>query len=312
MPMKIVFYYPNPEKAQQWAAQLVAQDIEFDAIFWQAGQTVTADYAIVWLPPDDFFTSVRGLQAVFNMGAGVDALLKNPHLPPELAVIRLDDAEMGLKMTEYVLHAIANMTRQLDKYAQLQAEKVWPSLTPYPYFEDWPIGIMGFGRVGQQMAHTLRSLGYPVQVWSRSAKSAAGIRCHHGQTGLSDFLQATKILINVLPLTPETTDILNTQTLSLLQAGSYLINIGRGHHVDDHALLQALDSKHMAGAVLDVFRTEPLPSAHPFWDHPAIRVTPHISGPTHATKAMQQIAQRIRAQQAGLVPEGIINRQTGY
>lgn len=312
MQMKIVFFYPNPDKAHQWAAQLKAEGVEFEAIFWQPDQTVSADYAIVWLPPEEFFTSVQDLQAVFNMGAGVDALLNNKYLPADLPVVRLDDAEMGLKMTEYVVHAIAQITRRLDQYTALQQQKVWSGTADYPYFEKWPVGIMGFGRVGQQIADVVHALGYPVHTWSRTAKTAEGITCHHGQTGLKEFLRSTKILINVLPLTPDTTNILNAENLAQLQPGSYLINIGRGHHVVDNDLLQALDSQHMAGAILDVFRTEPLPSEHAFWSHPAIRVTPHISGPTHAAKAIQQIAQRIHAQQAGLPLEGVIDRQTGY
>lgn len=310
--MNIVFYYPQIHIAQKWAEQLAAQGLEFKAIFWEPEKTIQADYAVVWLPPENFFDQVQGLSAIFNMGAGVDALLKNPSLPVALPVVRLDDEEMGLKMTEYVLFYIAHITRNFNQYERLQQNKQWGGPAPYPFFENWPIGVMGFGRVGAHIAQTLRQLGYPVHVWSRQAKQAEGIHCYHGKDGLAAFLNATKILINVLPLTPETSDILNTNTLSQLQSGSYLINIGRGHHLDEQALIAQLDSQHMAGAILDVFRTEPLPAEHPFWTHPNIRVTPHISGPTHSGRAVQQITERIRKLESGQPLDGVVNRETGY
>jgi len=139
-----------------------------------------------------------------------------------------------------------------------------------------------------------------------------GVRCFHGQAQLAAFLAGTRVLINLLPLTPQTENLLNRDTLSQLQPGAYLINIARGRHVVDEDLLALLDSGHMAGAALDVFRTEPLPAEHPFWRHPRVTVTPHIAGRTVLQDTVQQIVAKIQALQKGEPIKGLVDRARGY
>lgn len=312
--MRVVFYSPDAGRAQEWVQSMAEHDIQFEPLIWEEDQpqkTVQADYAVVWLPPESFFTSVQGLKAVFNMGAGADAILKLPTLPVELDIVRLDDQEIGQKIAEYVIHAIADITRDMDSYKESQPSQSW-SPRPYTYFGDWPIGIMGLGKIGSYVASLLVKLGYPVQAWSRSKKELDGVTCFSGQAQLMAFLQSSRIVINILPLTAQTDTLFSAQTLAAMRSDSFLINIGRGEHLDEAALLAAIRNGHLAGAVLDVFRQEPLPAQHPFWQEPRIRITPHIAGATNVHLAIRQIVRKIQHYQQGQPVEGIINRSFGY
>lgn len=313
--MNIVFYSPTRARAQQWEEKLKAQGLQFKAQHWNTDSTPAgvgdADYAVVWLPPEQLFQHHTNLKAVFNVGAGADAILKLHSLPDHLSVVRLDDEEIGSKMAEYVLYMVARITRGMDHYATAKAEKKWTP-APYAYFSDWPIGLMGLGKIGRQIAGLLSSLGYPINGWARSPREIKGVTCYHGSDQFTDFLGASRIVINVLPLTDATTGILNMQTFSRMPKGGHIINIGRGEHLDETALLQALDQGQLAGAVLDVFRQEPLPESHPFWTDARIHVTPHISGATNLEQAMKQIAAKIKALQEGKAISGIVDRRTGY
>lgn len=313
--MKLIVYDSDLDRAQKWAECLRQQDMAATVHVWQdtdQHSTTSADYAVVWQPTERFFQTVTDLKAVFNMGAGVDAILKLQSLPEDLPVVRLDDQEMGAKMTEYAVHAIAEITRQFSGHQQDQASQSW-NQGGYVYFQDWPIGIMGLGKIGSKIASVLASIGYPVHGWSRSDRASSdGITCYHGNEQLGSFLSQSRIVINVLPLTPQTQGVLNASFFQQMPNNGYIINIGRGEHLDEQALLASLSQGQLAGAVLDVFRQEPLPKDHPFWTHPAIRITPHIAGPTNSNLAMRQIADKILAHQNGTALSGVVNKHIGY
>lgn len=312
--MRIVFFGPDQQRTQQWIDCLRQQELIFDAYMWQqhdATSTIQADYAVVWTPPEAFFTSVVGLKAVFNVGAGVDAILRLRSLPRSLDVIRLDDKEIGQKMSEYALHAVVEITRQMGEYRQSNIDKQWDP-APYTYFDDWPIGIMGLGKIGRQIADVLIAVGYPVNGWSRSPRHVAGVTTFHDKSTLGQFLKASRIVLNVLPLTSETENILDADALDHMPQGSFLINIGRGEHLDEEALLRSIGKGILSGAILDVFREEPLPVDHPFWDEPKIRITPHVSGATNVRLAMRQIGEKIQAHRNGESLSGVIDKQAGY
>jgi glyoxylate/hydroxypyruvate reductase len=174
---------------------------------------------------------------------------------------------------------------------------------------------MGLGVLGQRVALALKQFDLPVFGWSRSAKGVDGVRCFSGVDGLNDFLAATRILVCLLPLTPETEDILNQDNLARLLPGAYVINVARGGHVVDSDLIALIDSGHLAGATLDVFRQEPLPPAHAFWKHPKITVTPHTSARTLRAESVAQIAGKIRALHHGAAITGIpgvVDTNKGY
>lgn len=296
-------------QAEPWLVDLRAALPGVDISLWQPGAPA-ADYAIVWAPPQAFFDEQPQLKAAFNIGAGVDALLRL-NIAPHTQLIRLDDAGMGAQMAETVCHALIRHYRQFDVYAAQAAQQQWQQHPIQPRAA-FPVGIMGLGVLGQRVARAVAQFDFPVMGWSRSAKQIDGVRCFHGADGFNDFLAASRVLVSVLPATPETRDLLNRQTLSRLQPGGYLINVARGVQVVEEDLLALLNEGHLAGAALDVFRTEPLPAEHPFWTHPKITITPHVAALTLRAESVAQIVSKLQAVLAGKPVPGMVDRQRGY
>ena len=231
--------------------------------------------------------------------------------PPQATIVRLDDAGMSVQMAEFVCHAVIRHFRELDAYDRDQQQSKWGFRKPRSR-SDFPVGVMGLGVLGQRVAQAVGNFEFPVLGWSRSAKQVDGVRCFHGDAGLREFLAATRVLVCLLPLTPDTRDIMNRETLSQLQPGGYVINVARGAQLVDDDLLALVDSGHLAGAALDVFRTEPLPAEHPFWRHPKITVTPHTSARTLREESIAQIVRKILAFERGQPIAGVVDRQKGY
>ncbi len=276
---------------------------------WQPG-AVPADHAVVWAPSQTFFDEQTQLRGVFNIGAGVDALL-NLRLPPHAKVVRLDDAGMAVQMAEYVCDAVIRHFREFDRYAADVKAGCWSYRKPR-HRVDFPVGVMGLGVLGARVAHSLQMFEFPVNGWSRSPKQIDGVRCFHGAGQFNEFLSATRVLVNLLPLTPDTRDILCRDTLARLQPGGYVINVARGAHLVDDDLLALLDGGHLAGATLDVFRTEPLPEGHPFWQLPNITITPHTAARTLRDESIAQIAGKIAAMERGENVKGVVDVARGY
>ena len=269
-----------------------------------------ADAAVVWAPPQAFFDEQHQLRTVYNIGAGVDAIM-GLRLPPDLQVVRLDDAGMSVQMAEYVCHAVIRYFREFDAYEAEARAGRWAFRKPLRRSE-FVVGVMGLGVLGQRVAQALRGFDFPVRGWSLSPKQLAGVECFDGPDGLPDFLAGTRVLVCLLPLTPQTEGIVNATTIGQLPAGAYVVNVARGAHVVDEDLLAALNRGHLAGATLDVFRTEPLPAGHPFWRHPRITVTPHTSARTLRDESIAQIAAKMLAQSRGEAIRGVVDRQRGY
>ena len=295
--------------AEPWLLGLRAALPQADVTLWHAGAPL-ADYAVVWAPSQAFFDEQSQLKGIFNTGAGVDALLKL-RLPPQATLVRLDDAGMAVQMAEYVCHAVIRHFREFDRYnAEIRAGQ-WVQHPPRVR-ADFAVGVMGLGVLGERVARALQSFEFPVNGWSRQAKVVAGVKGFAGAAQWDDFLSASRVLVNLLPLTPDTRDILNRENLSRLLPGGYVINVARGAHLVDDDLLALLDSGHLAGATLDVFRTEPLPPQHPFWRHPSITLTPHTSARTLRDESIAQIARKITALQQGFSVAGIVDPLRGY
>lgn len=306
--MKITFCCTDT-RPELWLEGLAAALPGSDVEVWQPGAP-QADYGVVWAPPQSFLDEQQNLKALFNIGAGVDALLQR-RLSPSIPVVRLDDAGMAVQMAEYVCHAVIRHFRGFDQYEERMRAGDW-AYRPAPQRAQYPVGVMGLGVLGTRVAQALAQFEFPLNGWSRSPKAMDGMRCYSGADGLNDFLAASRVLVNLLPLTPETENILNHDTLSRLQPGGYVINPARGAHLVDEDLMALLDSGHLAGATLDVFRTEPLPADHPFWQHPKITLTPHTSARTLRNETIAQIAGKIAALQRGEAVAGIVNPQRGY
>ncbi|MDB5732138.1 MAG: D-isomer specific 2-hydroxyacid dehydrogenase NAD-binding [Variovorax sp.] len=299
-------------RPESWIEGLRAALPEADVEVWSPG-AAPADHAVVWAPPQRFLDEQPHLRGLFNIGAGVDALLRLK-LPPQTRVVRLDDAGMSVQMAEYVCHALIRHFREFDGYEAEAREGRWSYRKPRER-QDFPVGIMGLGVLGERVARAVAQFEFPVNGWSRSPKAIDGVRSFAGEGGLDAFLAASRVLVCLLPLTPDTRGILRRETLGRLHGGrpgGYLINVARGAHLVDDDLIALLDSGQLAGAMLDVFEVEPLPAGHPFWRHPKITVTPHASARTLRDESIAQIAGKIRAMERGEPVAGVVDAQRGY
>jgi len=296
-------------KSEPWISGLRAALPGVTVDLWEPGAPA-ADYAVVWAPPQAFLDQQPQLKALFNIGAGVDALLKL-RLPSQAQVVRLDDAGMSVQMAEYVCHAVIRHFREFDGYEADVKQGRWSYRKPRSRAE-CAVGVMGLGVLGARVAQALRVFEFPVNGWSLALKTVEGVRGFSGAAQFNDFLAASRVLVNLLPLTPDTQDIMNRSTLSRLQPGGYVINVARGAHLVEDDLIALIDAGHLAGATLDVFRTEPLPAAHPFWTHPKITVTPHTSARTMRDESIAQIAGKILALEQGQPIAGIVDPVRGY
>jgi glyoxylate/hydroxypyruvate reductase A len=201
--------------------------------------------------------------------------------------------------------------REFDAYEAEAAHARWGFRKPRNRL-DFPVGVMGVGVLGRRVIQSLLAFDFPVRGWSRTPHEIAGVECYAGAAQLPDFLARCRVLVNLLPLTPETENILDRRNLARLQPGGYVINVARGAHLVEQDLLALIAEGHLAGAALDVFRTEPLPPAHPFWRHPKITVTPHTSARTLRDESIAQIARKIRALETGEPIAGVVDRNQGY
>jgi glyoxylate/hydroxypyruvate reductase len=309
--MRILFQSADTASHAGWLNDLRQALPHAEIQPWHADDTRPADYAIVWKPPVEMLRAHPELKAVFNLGAGVDAILQLNVVPDHLPLIRIDDGGMAQQMAEFATQATLRYYRRLDQYEQLARRGQWQPLPPYEK-QDFGIGVLGLGVLGQRITESLQHFGFAVSGWSRSRKSLAGVTAYAGIDELEPFLRRSRVLICMLPLTADTTGILNRETLSLLPRGSYLINLARGSHLVEADLPALLDQGQLAGATLDVFETEPLASDHPFWNDPRIAITPHISALTVRSIAARQIADKLVALQRGEPVAGLVDRQRGY
>ena len=309
--MKILFHAPN-SNPEVWKAALGKAMPDADVRIWHEGDDAPADYAVVWKPPAAMLVPSRGLKAIFNIGAGVDGILElGGALPQGVPIIRLDDAGMGVQMSEYVAHAALRYLRRFDEYdAQARAGQ-WRFLKPHGK-AGFTVGILGLGLLGRRVARTLAELEFPLCGWSRTPKDVPGVACFHGKDGLDAFLARTRVLVCMLPLTAQTGRILNRESLSRLPHGAFLINVARGGHLAEADLLELVQDGHIAAATLDVTDVEPLPQDHPFRREPRITLTPHIAALTLRDESARQIAAKIAMLEQGVAVPGTVDRVKGY
>jgi len=309
--MKIIFQ-DNGNYLNEWMQALQHSLPQAEVRVWRAGDHAPADYAIVWKPLAAMLDGRSDLKAIFSRGAGVDGiLLSGAFLPAQVPVVRLTDAGMGVQMAEFVTHAVLRNFRQFDAYADDAAQKQWRPSMPQKR-EDFRIGVLGMGVLGQKIIRALQTFEFPINAWSRSAKSMDGVQSFSGEKELAQFLSASKVLVCILPLTDDTRGILNLKNLSQLPLGAYLINVARGAHLVEDDLLTLIRSGHLAGATLDVFAQEPLPLEHEFWQEKHITITPHVAAVTMIDESAEQIAQKIVRLERGEAVDGIVDRLRGY
>jgi len=267
------------------------------------------DY-IIYAPNSELqdFTPYTRAKAVLNLWAGVEDVVGNATLRIPLA--RMVDHGLTQGMVEWVTGHVLRHHLGIDTYIHGQ-DGIWRREVP-PLAQDRPVAMLGMGALGTACAQALVAMGFDVTGWSRSEKTVDGVTCLHGREGLKQALSRAEIAVLLLPLTPETENLINGETLGWMPKGAVLINPGRGPLIDDQALLAALESGQVGHATLDVFRQEPLPAMHPFWAHQKVTVTPHIASETRPRTAARVIAENIRRGEAGDPFLYLVNRDLGY
>jgi glyoxylate/hydroxypyruvate reductase A len=309
--MRILLYRADGQ-TEPWVRDFAEHLPQAQIVTWSEGdQPQPCDYAVVWAPPAALLPHLAHVKAVFLTGAGVDALLKFGDALPDVPIVRLGDAGMAVQMAEYVTHAVLRYFRRFDEYERQARRGIWAPL-PQHDKQDFTIGVLGMGALGGRVLQALGHFGFPLRGWSRGQKDVAGVTCYSGVDGLDQFLDGCRVLVCMLPLTAETNNLLGRANLAKLAPGAYLINVARGAHVAEPELLTLIRSGHIAGATLDVFRNEPLPAPHPFWDEPRITMTPHVSALTLRAESVQQIADKIAAFERGEPVPNIVDRNQGY
>jgi glyoxylate/hydroxypyruvate reductase A len=273
-------------------------------------------YAIVWRCPRGLLAELPQLEAIFSLGAGVDAILSDSNLP-DVPIARIVDPDLTARMSEWVvLHCLMHL-REARRYERQQRERVWDDDDDQPAAADVRVGVLGLGELGRDAARKLAALGFQVAAWSASAKKAPGVACFDGPGGLEAMLARTDILISLLPLTAATRGILNAALFAKLPrdgrlGGAILLNAGRGGLQVEADIVAALENGALKGASLDVFESEPLPQDSPLWRHPAVFVTPHNSAMSHPDSVARAIAEQILAHERGEPLRHVVDRARGY
>ncbi len=295
-----------------WVAAIKAMAPELDLRVWpDDGDKADVTFALVWAQPQGIFSQYPNLQVIASMGAGVDNLLQDASIPTQARIVRMVDPRLVSQMGDYVLAAVLNHVRQFPDYGQYQQQQRWQPLSPRNV-DAVTVGSMGIGQIGRSVATRLNQVGCHVTGWARRTKAIANVKVFAGPQQLSDFLAASEILVCLLPLTAETENILNMETLGQLPQGAYVVNVARGNHLVEEDLLSLINNNSLSGACLDVFRQEPLPPEHPFWSHPQITITPHIASLTDPVSVAPQVVENYRRMTAGEPLLNQVDMQRGY
>lgn len=302
---------------QGWDERFRALAPGRDIRLWptRMGDPAEIAYACAWKPPAGLLATIPNLKAIFSLGAGVDHLTGDPALP-DVPVARIVDPDLTMRMTEYVvLHALMIQRRQRQYDAQ-QRRRVWRDLHDPPA-KDVTVGVMGLGVLGASAVAALKALGFQVVGWSRAPKAIGGVETFNGHEGLDPFLARTEILVCLLPHTPATEGLLDLGLFRRLKrdgaaGGAWLINAGRGMLQVDADILAALDEGALAGAVLDVFPTEPLAKDSPFWSHSKVTITPHNAAASDPRALVRYVLGQIERLERGEPIENVVNREAGY
>ncbi|MCF5714093.1 MULTISPECIES: 2-hydroxyacid dehydrogenase [Pseudomonas syringae group] len=309
--MPALLYKADPARAERWRVLFAehAPDIEW-RVWPEIGDPADIHYLGAWLAPDDLQELLPNLKVLFALSAGVDQLDLS-RIPKALPVVRLLDPGISRGMCEYASFAVLSLHREMLRYQQQQIEGVWKAHPLIPAHKR-RVGVMGLGLQAQQILASLKPFGFELSGWARSEHQLDGVTCYAGEVQLEAFLGQCDILLCVLPLTGQTEGILNRQLFDHLPKGAALINMGRGGHLVEADLLEALDSGQLSAAVLDVLQQEPAPADHPFWKHPKILLTPHVAAMTQPESAFPGLLDNIRRFERGEAMQGEVDRGQGY
>lgn len=269
-------------------------------------------YAVVWEPDPGRLATFPNLRLICSAAAGVEHILRDPALPRHLPLVRVTTEETAQRMGDYVCWAALSLLRRVPEILALGAARGWDMSLVGESATDVRVGVMGLGAMGARAAEMLARIGFQTAGWSTRPKSVEGVESFVGDDAFPGFLARSDILVCILPLTPATTGIIRAETLAMLPKGAGIVNAGRGGHIVDADLLAALDTGHVAGAVLDVFDPEPLPKDHPYWAHPRVIVTPHVASYGSRRSRARHLAGVIAAFELGEPLPGLYDPERGY
>jgi len=299
------------EEVESWL-QLFSQIMPSERVveFAKIGDKAAVEVAIVANPNPSELLALPNLKWIQSLWAGVEGILKEKSLDT-IPLVRMTDPNLAATMAEAVLAWTLYLHRDMPKYAEQQKARLWKQQV-FVRAEERSVGILGLGKLGLRASEILTKANFKVAGWSRTLKKIKGVQTYAGDTGLKTILQQADILVNLLPHTPATWNLLNEETFALMKPGAGLINFGRGATVEPVSLMAALDRGHLKHAVLDVFKKEPLPEDNPLWAHPKVTVLPHISAPTDPKTASSLVATNIEFyRKKGLIPD-VVDRTVGY
>ena len=269
------------------------------------------ELAFVRNHPKGILNKYKNLKCICSKGAGVDHIFKDPDLPHNVPITKIVDNDLTNSMKEYVLTMILNYKRHIHTYLKQNQSNDWKVYVPLQK-KDLVIGVMGLGNLGDACATLLVDHNFEVRGWSRTEKNIINVSTFFGSNQLNTFLEGVNILVCLLPLTDDTKNILNKDLFSKLSKDSYVINVARGDHLVENDLIKFIDSGHLSGACLDVFREEPLPKPHKFWKHPKIIITPHISSLTNPKTAALQVYENYKYALDGKPFINVVDKILGY
>ncbi|WP_409523904.1 2-hydroxyacid dehydrogenase [Nitrincola sp. MINF-07-Sa-05] len=304
-------YKSDPIRGARWAELFAEQAPEIDFNIWPStGDPKEVRYLAAWEPPENLAETFPNLEIVFSIGAGIDQFDLS-RVPDNIPVVRMIESNLVAGMVEYATLSVLAAHRDWIRYSAQQRQGTWkpmPSVTA----NSRRIGVLGLGVLGTAVLTKLQTFGFQCAGWSRSEHSLPGIECFAGKDSLQSFLARSDILLCMLPLTPATRGILSRDLFQHLPDGAVLINIGRGGHLIETDLLDALESGQISAAILDVCNIEPLPQDHPFWHDPRIMLTPHIASMTHPDTAVAAVLDNLRRHHKGIPLNGLVDREHGY
>jgi glyoxylate/hydroxypyruvate reductase A len=307
-----LLFLSEADPAEEWRRALLGEMPELDFRAWpgDVGDPEDIDLALAWCPEPGELSRYPNLKAILSLGAGIDAMINDKTLP-DLPLARMVDPSLTRMMADYVLLASLRHHRNFDLFEREQREGRWTFAFP-KLVGDRTVGILGLGVLGTAAAETLRDFGFQVRGWSRTPKSLDGVTSFHGRDQLQSFLAGAEILVCLLPLTSDTEGILNAELFSALPNGAAIVNVGRGRHLIEGDLVDALASERVSAATLDVFETEPLPAASPLWRSDRVLITPHVASYCDPKSAAKGVVENIRRVRADKPPLNQVDRQRGY
>ncbi len=285
----------------------LAPDMDIQ-VYPEISKPEKVEVVFLWQHPEGILSTFPNLKLISSMGAGVDHILRDQTIPDELPIVRIVDDKLTFSMTNYVVMAVLNFHRQTFRYLNDKRRRVWDMDNPEI---DVTIGVMGVGALGKDVLEKLAYMGFKVAGFGFSEKNDFPYT-YYPQDQLGEFLKEVNVLVCLLPLTPDTENFLNIRLFEQCNPGTYLINVARGKHLVEEDLIDALQKDYLSGATLDVYREEPLPEDHPFWNHEKIFMTPHIASVTNPKAAAPQVVDNIQRIKSGRALLNPVNRKKGY